>query len=183
MSEASRNYSVLDGMIGNAGEMLRTAFDKGFRQGVECENKRSRQAEKKNFKEGEEYAVRVVKWLFQHVPDKELFDGNYVEDILNLYSFEDIQKIIMEYCNQDQAEEKPLEVGDEVTVALSDVKGAVISMDGQTALVLKPDPDNGGKNTAIVYRKENLRKTGRHFNCISEICGMLEDAEGRDGKE
>ena len=54
------------------------------------------------YQRGIKDAVKTVKWLFFNVPHKDLFDGNYVEDILNLYTWEQITSGIKAYKDKER---------------------------------------------------------------------------------
>ena len=65
-------------------------YDHGLEVGTHNGYKRGYENGKNGYKRGLDDAIDMVKWLFRNVPNKRLFDGNYVEDILNLYSWEQI---------------------------------------------------------------------------------------------
>lgn len=59
---------------------------------------------------GAESVVSLVKELFRTVPDESLFDGNYVEDIFNLYSLDVIREAFEEW----KTERRNIQAWDEV---------------------------------------------------------------------
>lgn len=76
---------------------------------------------KDSYQRGLDDAIDTVKWLFRNVPDKELFEGNYVEDILNLYPWEYIRAKIKEY--EQTADEIKAEYDEETRSYSYTVKG------------------------------------------------------------
>ena len=172
-----KDYSVLDGIIKNAGSELKTAFDKGYAQGVgnatneynalaiEAAKKSSARTEEeyeKGWIAGREDAISMVKWLFQHTPDKGLLDGDYVEDIINQHSIPEIQLAIGAY--KERQEDDPVFYGDEVN-----------GFDGERGIVIGC-LDNYQKDKFRVFTgkqvevwlREWFHKTGRHFDSITE---------------
>lgn len=77
--------------------------------------------ERVGYRHGLDDAIDTVKWLFRNVPDKELFEGNYVEDILNLYPWEYIRAKIKEY--EQTADEIKAEYDEETRSYSYTVKG------------------------------------------------------------
>lgn len=112
------------------------------------------------FEHGANTATDAIKWLFQHVPDEDIFDGNYVEDILILNSIKDIVNFISDY------EENHLEVGDEI-IFDDDIKGVVLDVDLNDIYILN---ENG---CAIKAKRQSLKKTGRNFTEILQVIGRL----------
>ena len=162
----NKDYSVLDGIIKNAGHELKTAFDKGYAQGVEhATNELGSLAnaihnDPAEFEKGRKLSIAIVQWLFRHVPDKELFDGNYVEDIINQYSLEEIEEAIESY------EERP-RYGDEVKSSIDGRRAIVIYRIGgacdKEGLYKVFDGDEVG-----AWEIEWFNKTGRHFDSITQ---------------
>ena len=185
-----KDYSVLDGIIKNAGSELKTAFDKGYAQGVgnttnefnaqaiEAAKKSSARTEEeyeKGWIAGREDAISMVKWLFQHAPVKGFLGGDCVEDIINQHSLPEIQLAIGAY--KEHWEDGPVFYGDEVN-GFEGERGIVIECIDDLA----KDKFRVFTGTQVeVWLREWFHKTGRHFDSITEE--VIRDLTGGDANE
>lgn len=116
-----------------------------------------------NYQKGINDAISTVKWLFKNAPDKDLFDGNFVEDILNLNSYREIKAGIEQY----EKNKYEFHVGDEV--ARDGDKGVVCYVyDSNTMDILWNDGFAGQ-----CFWDGRLEKTGRNFKQIAELLDLL----------
>lgn len=122
------------------------------------------------FEHGAKTATDAIKWLFRHVPDEDIFDGNYVEDILILNPIKDIVDFISNY------KYSKIEVGDEVLFD-GDKRAVVLDIDNEINKYNVYDDviyfllDEHGILVGK-YRK-NLKKTGRKFTEIKQLIERL----------
>ena len=114
---------------------------------------------------------------FLEVPSDEwgkIFDENsyYIKAIFTHYSISEIAKRIKAYKQNKKAEEeKTIKVGDEV-ISFSDSKAIVTMIDSEYITVVFEDGSSGE------FPRNNFRKTGRHFDEVSELFSKLECADG-----
>ena len=120
-----------------------------------------------NYQKGINDAINTVKWLFKNVPDKDLFEFYFVEDILNLYSYQEIKDRIEQY----EKNKNEFHVGDEV-----------INEYGNKGVVFSEDYDEYGDVFGVLWNDgcsshysdtKSFRKTGRNFKQIAELLDLL----------
>ena len=129
-----------------------------------------------SFQRGIRNAIETVTWLFRNVPDEKLFDGNYVEDILNLYSFDIILKTIDEY--KEKQKQEIFEIGDEVYTS-KDEDGDYLDVGILVAFGVGVHEDwpvvmsRNGRNYTSDHQKQIWHKTGRHFAGFQQILDAI----------
>ena len=128
------------------------------------------------FQRGIRNAIETVTWLFRNVPDEKLFDGNGVEDILNLYSYDSIVKGINAY--KKKLETESFRIGDEVYTS-KDKDGNYLDVGIVTALGVGVHEDwpvvmsRNGRNYTSDHQKQIWHKTGRHFAGFQQILDAI----------
>ena len=120
-----------------------------------------------NYQKGIDDAIDTVKWLFKNAPDKDLFDGNYVEDILNLNSYQEIKDRIEQY----EKNKNEFHVGDEFVDdgKIKAGKGVVISTYPNGSVDILWDDGSAGE----CFNTKDFKKTGRNFKQIAEVIELL----------
>lgn len=117
-----------------------------------------------SYQKGIDDAISTVKWLFKNVPDKDLFDGNYVEDILNLNSYQEIKDGIERY----EMNKNAFFVGDEVKDGYGN-NGVVTCVYASNTMDILWNDGSAGE----CFSPDGLKKTGRNFKQISELIDLL----------
>lgn len=112
-------------------------------------------------------AIGMIKGMFHIAPDKDFFDGNYVEDIINLHTANEIVAAVNAYNERaKKAAEKPLKIGDEIVA--NGKHGIVFSIkdDGSYAAFAS----DGDK---CIGSSKLARRTGRSFPELARIIDLL----------
>lgn len=119
-----------------------------------------------DYDRGIEDALETVKWLFRNVPDKDLFDGDFVEDILLRHEYQAIKDRI-EWFELS----RKFRIGDELVDdgKLKAGKGVVISTYPNGSIDVLWDDGSAGE----CFSTKDLRKTGRNFKQIKELIDLL----------
>jgi len=115
------------------------------------------------YQKGIETAIYAIKWLFRNVPDENLFGGDYVEDILNQHSFQEVLDGINAYRDG-----KNFHRGDEVVTKHGDSHGVVLRVYPNSVDVMW---DDGSAGETFVM--DTIRKTGRRYPQVEEILTLL----------
>ena len=183
-----KDYSVLMGMAKDSVNKIKTAFDKGYKQGYEngvasqgftdgYTEEKVEKREKEAYQKGLEKAWETAKYIAS-LAGNDVKRREIIGDCAAWYAFthytasEVIAKI--EAYEQKQNE---IKVGDEVIykdIDYPDTKGVVIQVDfGKVEkypynLML----DNGDGQWA---EKDDVTKTGRHFDQIEEVLKALKE--------
>ena len=120
-----------------------------------------------NYQNGIDDAISTVKWLFKNVPDKDLFEFYFVEDILNLYSYQEIKDRIEQY----EKNKNEFHVGDEFVDdgKIKAGKGVIISTYPNGAVDILWDDGSAGES----FSTKDFKKTGRNFKQIAELLDLL----------
>lgn len=118
--------------------------------------------EKDDYQRGLNDAVNAVKWLFRNVPDEDIFDGNYVEDILMLHSIKEIIEFIDDY---------KIEIGDEVIPVSGNHDPFVVTI---TDGVYVQGIDSKGNTRGCTRKESEFKKTGRYFPEVRLLLARME---------
>ena len=123
-----------------------------------------------NYQKGIDDAISTVKWLFKNVPDKDLFEFYFVEDILNLYSYQEIKDRIEQY----EKNKYEFHVGDEFIDdgKIKVGKGVIISTYPNGSVDILWDDGSAGTCRGRFSTKD-FKKTGRNFKQIAELLDLL----------
>lgn len=102
----------------------------------------------------------------------ELGSGQSMLAVLRHYSAKGAIEKIREYEEEQQKKAAEIKIGDEVTDN-DGWKGVVtwISPDGEYLLIIQKD------GTALHWKKESFKKTGRHFPQIAEVLKQMQEEE------
>ena len=103
----------------------------------------------------------------------ELSSGQSMLGAFRLYSAKGAIEKIREYEEEQQKKAVEIKIGDEVTDN-DGWKGVVtwISPDGEYLVVTLQD------GSALRWKKEHFKKTGRHFPEIEEVLKQMQEGEG-----
>ena len=173
-----RDYSVLNGMIENQKSELRTAYDKGYNQGVKdtdfqlAISKRQDEAYKQGLHDAWECCKRF--WQSDENTCRDIFNIICWEDFFDLSPSEAIEKF-KEYDEKhfDVPDNCKIEVGDVVETNGFGKPVIVISttddLDSSAVKVMNFLGDTAWKDI------KNCKKTGKHIQQIEEVFNMLRD--------
>lgn len=175
-----RDYSVLNGMIENQKSELRTAYDKGYNQGIRdtdfqlAISKRQDEA----YKQGLHDAWECMKKICRIIPIDDfakVFGDERVKNLCDIITYisplEAIEKV-KEYDEKhfDVPDNCKIEVGDEVRDDMFDIVGVVIRIEDNHAYVLKKDGIG-------IWTLDAVVKTGTHFEEVSDMMKHLENTD------
>lgn len=170
-----RDYSVLNGMIENQKSELRTAYDKGYNQGVKDFDLilATSKKEEEGYNRGLESAWACCK-RFLNSDDKvcdKIFGVSGWADFLDQLPSDAIEKF-KEYDEKtfDVPDNCKIEVGDEVRDDMFDIVGVVIRIEDNHAYVLKKDGIG-------IWTLDAVVKTGTHFEEVSDMMKHLENTD------
>ena len=178
----AKDYSNIDGLIGNVKESIRNAYDKGYKQGVNDGSldvkMRVDGAYEKGLNDAWECARKIVlPTIYGGIPKKELKNmftcGENELKIFNDFSISKVINKINEYEEKQKADDE-IKVGDEVYLVYPEYKRVIFRLRGVTALSM----DEKGETWADDIN--TLHKTGRHFPQIAEVLKQLKEAQDED---
>lgn len=177
-----RDYSVLNGMIENQKSELRTAYDKGYNQGVKdtdfqlAISKRQDEA----YKQGLHDAWECIKKICCIIPVEDFAKvfgdermKNLCDIIMYISPFEAIEKV-KEYDEKhfNVPDNCKIEVGDEVYVPDLNEYAIVIEIvsddDGDFVRIIR----SNGK--PLLWVKDTVNLTGNHCDSIVDLLKRLE---------
>lgn len=173
-----RDYSVLNGMIENQKSELRTAYDKGYNQGVRDFDLilATSKKEEEGYNRGLESAWACCKRFWQS-------DENTCRDIFNIICWEDFFDIspseaikkFKEYDEKhfDVPDNCKIEVGDEIVYSdplKGEEKGIVMGICNNWVEVKFLKSWN-----CVGVHKDSVKKTGRHFEQLDEILETMKN--------
>lgn len=186
----AKNYSNLEGLIGNVKESIRNAYDKGYKQGfnegqahqLASDDVFRESCEKSAYEKGLNDAWECARKIacdksqngYSLYTLREIFGTASLSDIfLNFSTFEAIT-CIKEYEEKQKQADDEIKVGDEVVDECA-IKHIVVT----------DEPNSGGcisllsnyYQTTQLYPIKKLRKTGRHFDQIAEVLEQLKEAQ------
>ena len=168
-----KDYSVLNGMIENQKSELRTAYDKGYNQGVRdtgfqlAISKRQDEAYKQGLHDAWECCIRF--WQSDENTCRDIFNIICWEDFFDLSPSEAIEKF-KEYDKKtfDVPDNCKIEVGDEVKRADIDKSLVIIKFTEEGWALGMNEEGNISDVKLSVYKK-----TGKHFDQIAEVFNSL----------
>lgn len=174
----AKDYSNLEGLIGNVRESIRNAYDKGYKQG---------------FKEGSYNKEFFCNLNYEHGTNKGLDDAwecarkialrkdearNAFHDIAPVKVFEEYSASeaiakIKEYEEKQKQADNEIKVGDEVVdgEVFNSGKGIVTFVSPVILYVLWYDGSTGRRKLT------DVKKTGRTFPKIAEVLKQLKEAQ------
>lgn len=169
-----KDYSVLNGMIENQKSELRTAYDKGYNQGVKDFDLilATSKKEEEGYNRGLEDAWECCKRFLN--TDDICYEMGYAynwDDFLAQSPSEAIARL-KEYDAKhfDVPDNCKIEVGDVVRDDMFDIVGVVIRIEDNHAYVLKKDGIG-------IWTLDAVVKTGTHFEEVSDMMKHLENTD------
>lgn len=102
---------------------------------------------------------------------EQIFNTRSLSNIINTYTASEAISKIKEY-EEEQKKAAEIKIGDEVT-DYGEWKGVVtwISPDGEYLVVTLQD------GSALRWKKEGFKKTGRHFSQIEEVLKQMQEVK------
>lgn len=177
-----KDYSVLNGMIENQKSELRTAYDKGYNQGVKdidfqlAISKRQDEA----YKQGLHDAWECMKKICRIIPVDDfakVFGDERVKNLCDIIMYispaEAIEKV-KEYDEKhfDVPDNCKIEVGDEVRNSTNNHIGIVVKNVDENSVKIISSWGNTG-----IWELKNCNKTGKCFKDFAERLLSLQDDE------
>lgn len=179
----SKDYSNIEGLIGNVKESIRNAYDKGYKQGVKDGNYDKEFYCNLNFEHGTNKGLDDA-WKLARKLRHPSYEDTYSDDekrdifgyvssdsiLTNLSASEAIKKV-EEYEEKQKQADDEIKVGDEVVIDDSigivtrAFPGAII------CYVMRRDGSSGEED------RNDCKKTGRHFSQIAEVLEQLKEAQ------
>lgn len=176
----AKDYSNLEGLIGNVRESIRNAYDKGYKQG---------------FKEGSYNKEFFCNLNYEHGTNKGLDDAwecarkialrkdearNAFHDIAPVKVFEEYSASeaiakIKEYEEKQKTED--IKVGDEVYIIMENYPSIVTCIFSESGLDNPKAVHITGNGKYAVTPCSQLHKTGRHFDQIAEVLEQLKEEQ------
>lgn len=179
----AKDYSNIEGLIGNVKESIRNAYDKGYKQGfnegqahqLASDDVFRESCEKSAYEKGLNDAWECARKIVQREANGE---ENIVDERLDSYdtfmTYTAAKCItrIKEY-EEKQKTDSEVKVGDEVIDgnAFNHGKGIVTFVSPIVTYVLWYDGSTGRR------KLEDIKKTGRHFDKIAEVLEQLKEVQ------
>lgn len=169
-----KDYSVLNGMIENQKSELRTAYDKGYNQGVKDFDLilATSKKEEEGYNRGLESAWSCAKRIMSMpLSDQEkIFNMQDERAIMDAHSAEEAIDLLKRYDEKhfDVPDNCKIEVGDEVKRADIDKSLVIIKFTEEGWALGMNEEGNISDVKLSVYKK-----TGKHFDQIAEVFNSL----------
>ena len=171
-----RDYSVLNGMIENQKSELRTAYDKGYNQGVKdfdlilATSKKEEEGYNRGLESAWSCAKRIISMPLSD--QEKIFNMQDERAIMDAHSAEEAIDLLKRYDEKhfDVPDNCKIEVGDEVRDDMFDIVGVVIRIEDNHAYVLKKDGIG-------IWTLDAVVKTGTHFEEVSDMMKHLENTD------
>lgn len=184
----AKDYSNIEGLIGNVKESIRNAYDKGYKQGFnEGFNDGKAQGRNEGLFEAWECAKMIVgnTGALSCAELTQIFGLCDLSIILNKNSASEAIAKIKEYEEKAKQADDEIKVGDEILIHnIQDAetyKAVVMDIDMDKGLWIF---DENACNTVIEPNRYigeeadiEVRKTGRTFPQIAEVLGQLKEAQ------
>ena len=176
----SKDYSNLEGLIGNVKESIRNAYDKGYKQGRKDAEKEARKKEywEQGYNEGLKDAWTCCRDMEQILFDvdnnkfSEIFGAPDFHSALTHFDVEKCIQKIKEYEEKKKADSE-IKVGDEVYIIMENYPSVVTCVFSENGLDNPKAVHITGSGRYAVTLCNQLHKTGRHFDCIAEVLEQL----------
>lgn len=177
-----KDYSVLNGMIENQKSELRTAYDKGYNQGVEDFDLilATSKKEEEGYKRGLEDAWECCKRFSESDSGKcnTIWGYSAWDDFLEQSPSEAIEKV-KEYDEKHydlpESMRGEINIGDEVKITEEDgIFRAIVIRRDNTKYPYTIMYDNGDTQYA---EEGSLEKTGRHFDAFENLLKQMQANE------
>ena len=178
-----KDYSVLNGMIENQKSELRTAYDKGYNQGVKdfdlilATSKKEEEGYKRGLESAWECAKRI---MCMPLSDQEkIFNMRGERAIMDAHSAEEAIDILKRYDEKHydvpESMRGEINIGDEVKIMEEDgIFRAIVIRRDNTKYPYTIMYDNG--DTQYV-EEGSLEKTGRHFDAFENLLKQMQANE------
>lgn len=183
----AKDYSNIEGLIGNVKESIRNAYDKGYKQGfnegqahqLASDDVFRESCEKSAYEKGSNDSWECAKKIICDVSYdgystdtlRKIFDTANISDIFSIFSPSEAIAKIKEYEEKQKQANDEIKVGDEVVDrGVSDSgKGIVTFVSPLLLYVLWDDGSTG------IRKLTDVKKTGRTFPKIFEVLKQLKE--------
>lgn len=178
----SKDYSNLEGLIGNVKESIRNAYDKGYKQGVNDGSldvkMRVDGAYEKGLNDAWECARKIMlsdeDGGIAHIDIQKIFGGSYYQAMMNYSPSEAIAKI-KEYEEKQKQVADEIKVGDEVYIIMENYPSVVTCIFSESGLDNPKAVHITKSGKYAVTPLSQLHKTGKHFDQIAEVLKQLNE--------
>lgn len=174
-----RDYSVLNGTIENQKIELRTAYDKGYNQGVKDFDLilATSKKEKEGYNRGLEAAWECCKRIIKLSPDmqEDIFNMSGDHFIFDAHSADEAIDILKRYDEKHydlpESMRGEINIGDEVNITEEGgIFRAIVIQRDNTKYPYTIMYDNGDTQHVV---EGSLEKTGRHFDAFENLLKQM----------
>lgn len=184
-----KDYSVLSGMIYNHTSEMRTAYDKGYKQGDQDCNERYasaiaqlEKAKAEAYENGMELAWECAKRIIALSPDMQedifnmrgdhiILDAYSASEAIDIMDRHDVKEEVSDYCK--------IEVGDEIISGDAHVVVTWLDKYGNWNGMLLNECEEGyiGSTYSCMNGFRGWRKTNKRYPKIAEALGKKDDTD------
>lgn len=162
-----KNYSVLNGMKDNQADVLNTAFDKGYKQGLEDGRLEiTKEMYERGLRDAWDAAGEIA--CISSLDCDDLFTTHNLAFVFRHFSASEAIAKIKEY-EEKQETDDDIKVGDEIK-CVNEIGIATRINDDIIYVTIRT-------GYGCAWSKHRVEKTGRHFQEVAEVLAKMQEVE------